>query len=90
MTAQAITPTAAMAIHALTAARRERAYVFRHRLDGRRSDIVALRPTMRDVSYFDTTNLPIASCPDVLSCGANAMNFTSLTSRGAPVFAPGG
>jgi len=41
-------------------------------------------------SYFDTINFPIAKPPDIWSCGANAMPFTSFTSRGAPVFASGG
>lgn len=48
------------------------------------------RGNVKRPCYFDTTNLPIARRPKTLSCGANAMNFTSPTSRRAPVLAPGG
>ncbi len=40
--------------------------------------------------YFDTTNLLTTRFPAVWSCGAKAMNVTSLTSSAAPVFASGG
>src|SRR3954468_22453438 len=50
----------------------------------------ASRAFLLVTAYCTTTNLPIASRPDVRSCGANATNLTSLTSIATPSLASGG